>query len=82
MSAWAFKGVIWEPLRGATVIQPMLKHKKRFPPMLRCWVVKDGWSCGYRSLPLFKEVVVHRGTLEDVDVTLLLKGSSKKQCTS
>ena len=45
-------------------------------PALR--IQEDGWSCGYPSLHLCDELVSHRGSLDDVDVTPLPKGFIKE----
>ena len=32
---------------------------------------KDCWFCGYQSFHMCHEVIAHRGSLEDIHVTLL-----------
>ena len=39
---------------------------------------EDGWSCSYQSPHLCDEVAGHRGSLDDIDVTPLLKGFIKE----
>ena len=81
MPVWAFKVHIWEPLSGTSLVWPMLKrlHSKGVAAHARALgFQKDGWSFGYQLLHLRDEVVGHRGSLEDVDVTPLLKGFIKE----
>ena len=80
---WAFKGHIWEPLVGTSLVRPMLKRlqsKGVFAHARALGFQKDGWSCGYESLHLCDEVAGHQGSLEDVDVILTPapKGSIKE----
>ena len=81
VQVWALKVHIWVPLCGTTLVHPMLKRlqSKGVATHARASSFQeDGWSCGYQSLHLCDEVAGHRGSLEDVDVTPLLKGFIKE----
>ena len=60
---------VWEPLSSTDLIRPFLSALKK-----SCRTTKhralgfqtDGWSCGFQSLNIAKQVVGHRGTFSNV----------------
>ena len=60
---------VWEPLSSTHLIRPFLSALKKLSPTTKHRALgfqTDGWSCGFQSLNIAKEVVEHRGTFSNV----------------
>ena len=60
---------VWEPLSSTDLIRPFLSALKKSSQTTKHCALgfqTDGWSCGFQSLNIAKQVVVHRGTFSNV----------------
>ena len=60
---------VWEPLSSTHLIRPFLsalKKSSRTTKHRALGFQTDGWSCGFQSLNIAKQVVEHRGAFSNV----------------
>ena len=60
---------VWEPLSSTHLIRPFLSALKKLSRTTKHRALgfqTDGWSCGFQSLNIAKQVVEHRGTFSNV----------------
>ena len=60
---------VWEPLSSTHLIRPFLSAPKKSSRTTKHRALgfqTDGWSCGFQSLNIAKQVVEHRGTFSNV----------------
>ena len=60
---------VWEPLSSTHLIRPFLsalKKSSRTTKYRALGFQTDGWSCGFQSLNIAKQVVEHRGAFSNV----------------